>query len=157
MKKIIKWAGCLLFCLPLLNACKWETLPLWDEAEISAIQFYYRWESDEMDPVLPNEPVIYKQRLNTETVNRDAEKGILDVKVTVPGATGDFTNTVRNNVTTNPLWGQVTVSTAARVTPIDGSAPLGTPDDWSKPRKFSVKAADGTTKIWTITVVEFNK
>ncbi len=159
MKNLIKWAGCLLFGLTLLNGCDWKDLPLWDEAEISAVQFYYRWESDERDPVLPDEPVIYKQRMETTTVNRDPDNGVIEVRVTVPAAddNGDFTSSVRSRVSMNPLWGQVTVSTAARVTPIEGSAPLGTPDDWSVPRKFSVQAADGTTKTWTIKIVDFVK
>ncbi|MCS2665428.1 hypothetical protein NXV45_17015 [Phocaeicola vulgatus] len=51
----------------------------------------------------------------------------------------------------------MTVSTAARITPIEGSAALGSPDDWSTERKFSVKAANGNTKIWTIKIVQLNK
>lgn len=157
MKKIIKWTVCLLLSLPFLTACDWEELPAWEEADISGVQFYYRWESEEYDPMLPDEPIIYKQRLNTEQVRRDADNGILEVRVSLPVTNEEFTSDVRDKVTTNPLWGQVTVSTAARVTPIDGSKPLGTPDDWSVPRRFSVQAANGTTKEWTITIVEFNK
>lgn len=41
----IKWV-LLLVCLPFLNSCDWEDLPTYEEAEISAVQFYYRWPSD---------------------------------------------------------------------------------------------------------------
>ncbi|WP_288326307.1 MULTISPECIES: hypothetical protein [Bacteroidaceae] len=158
MKKItfstLRWV-LLLVCLPLVSACDWEDLPAYEEAEISAVQLYYRWASDEKDPIT-QEPIVKEQRLNVSSdVNSDA--GVIQLTVTVPDAGGDFTEAVRAEVSTNPLWGQVTVSTAARITPIDGTAALGTPDDWSGERKFSVRAADGNTKIWTIKIVQFNK
>ena len=150
----IKWT-ILFVCLPLLNSCDWEDLPNYEEAEISAVQFYYRWASDEKDPVT-QEPIVKEVRLNT-TCEVNSESGIIKVIVTVPEAGGDFTTTIRNQISTNPLWGQVTVSTAARITPIEGSAALGSPDDWSEERKFQVEAANGNTKIWTIKIVQFNK
>lgn len=144
----------LLLCLP-FAACSWEDLPTYEEAEISAVQFYYRWASDAKDPIT-GEPVVKEQRLNvTSTVNSEA--GTIDAVVTVPAASGDFTEAVRSQVSSSKLWGQVSVSTAARITPIEGSAALGTPDDWSSPRKFEVMAASGTKKVWTIKIVEFNK
>lgn len=151
----IKWV-LLLVCLPFLNSCDWEDLPTYEEAEISAVQFYYRWPSDnEKDPIT-QEPVVKEVRLNT-TSEVNSESATIHVTVTVPEAGGDFTEAVRNQVSTNSLWGQVTVSTAARITPIEGSAALGSPDDWSTERKFSVKAANGNTKIWTIKIVQLNK
>lgn len=77
--------------------------------------------------------------------------------VRVPDASGEFTESVRSSVSQSRLWGQVTVSTAARITPVDGSGKLGTPDDWTKERKFEVQAADGTVKVWTIRVTDFIK
>ena len=141
MKKIslstLKWVF-LLICMPLLTACSWEDLPSYEEAEISAVQLYHRWASTDKDPIT-GEPVVKEKRLNCQS------------------AGGDFTEEVRNQVTQSKLWGQVTVSTAARITPVEGTANLGTPDDWTKERKFSVKAANGNTKIWTIKIVSFNK
>lgn len=158
MKKItfstVKWVF-LLICLPLMNACDWEDLPAYEEAEISAVQLYYRWASNEKDPVT-QEPLVKEQRLNVSS-DVNSESGVIQLTVTVPDAGGDFTEAVRSGVTTNPLWGQVTVSTAARITPIEGTAALGTPDDWGSDRKFSVKAANGNTKTWTIRIVQFNK
>lgn len=158
MKKItlstIKWV-LLLVCLPLLNSCDWEDLPSYEDAEISAVQFYYRWASDEKDPIT-QEPIVKEQRLNSSS-EVNSEAGTINVTVTVPEASGDFTETIRNQVSTNPLWGQVTVSTAARITPIEGSAALGTPDDWSQERKFSVQAANGNVKVWTIKIIQLTK
>lgn len=145
----------LLLCAIFMTSCDWEDLPVYEEAEISAVQFYYRWASDDTDPIT-GEPVVKEQRLTTSS-NVDSDAAVIEATVTVPSASGDFTEAVRSQVSTSKLWGQVTVSTAARITPVDGSADLGTPDDWSQDRKFSVMAADGTTKVWTIRIAEFNK
>lgn len=159
MKKItlstLKWVF-VLICMPLLAACNWEDLPAYEEADISAVQMYHRWASStDKDPVT-GEPVVKEKRLNC-TSSVDSENNVIKVQVEVPAAGGDFTEDVRNQVTQSKLWGQVTVSTAARITPINGTAALGTPDDWTKDRQFSVKAANGNTKIWTIKVVSFTK
>lgn len=158
MKKIslstLKWVF-MLICMPLLTACNWEDLPAYEEAEISAVQLYHRWASTDKDPIT-GEPVVKEKRLNCSSAV-DSENAVIKVTVTVPAASGDFTEAVRNQVALNKLWGQVTVSTAARITPINGTANLGTPDDWTQERKFSVKAANGNTKIWTIKVVSFTK
>ena len=158
MKKIslstLKWVF-MLICMPLLAACNWEDLPAYEEAEISAVQLYHRWASTDKDPIT-GEPVVKEKRLNCSSAV-DSENAVIKVTVTVPAASGDFTEAVRNQVALNKLWGQVTVSTAARITPINGTANLGTPDDWTQERKFSVKAANGNTKIWTIKVVSFTK
>ncbi|TWJ17916.1 hypothetical protein JN06_00491 [Bacteroides zoogleoformans] len=152
--KNYKWIM-ILMCIPFMTACDWETLPTYGEAEISAVQFYFRWASEQKDPVT-GEPVVKEQRLNT-TNNVASESGVIEAVVTVPAATGDFTENIRKQVSVSKLWGQVSVSTAARITPIEGSAILGTPDDWSKERKFEVTAANGSKKIWTIRVTQFNK
>ena len=83
MKRIdMKWLM-LLLCLPLLmTACDWEDLPAYEEAEISAVQFYYRWPSDAKDPVT-GEPIVKEQRLNT-TNNVNSEAGTVEVSVSVP-------------------------------------------------------------------------
>lgn len=156
MKKInIKWLVMLL-CMPfMLVSCDWEDLPAYEEAEITAVQFYHRWASNQKDPIT-GEPVVKEMRMSTQSKVK-SEEGVIEATVTVPAANGDFDESVRSSVSTSKLWGQVSLSTAARITPIEGSAALGTPDDWSSDRKFSVKAADGTKKIWTIRIVKFNK
>lgn len=152
--KNIKWL-LLMLLLPFTAACNWEDLPAYEEAEISAVQFYHRWASDAKDPIT-GEPVVKERQMSTSSVVKK-EEGIIEATVTVPAASGDFNETVRGQVSQNKLWGQVTLSTAARLTPIEGSAALGTPDDWSQPRKFEVMAANGNKKVWTIKIVQFNK
>ena len=151
---VSKWLVMLL-CIPFVVACNWEELPAYEKAEISAVQLYYRWASDTKDPIT-GEPVVKEQRLNTSS-KVDSEKTTIEVTVTVPEAKGDFNETARSQVSLSKLWGQVTVSTAARVTPIEGNAPLGTPDNWTQERKFRVTAANGNSKDWTIKIVQFNK
>lgn len=155
MKRLsMKWLTMLL-CLPfIMTACDWEDLPKYEEAEITSVQFYYRWGASK-DPIT-GELIMKEQRLNT-TNNVNSEAGTIEVSVSLPEATGDFTEAVRNDVSINQLWGQATISTAARMAPIDGSPALGTSGDWSKEHKYEVMAADGTKKIWTISIVQFNK
>lgn len=145
----------LLLCLPLMTACDWADLPTYEEAEISAVQFDYRWASDAKDPIT-GEPVVKEVRMNTTSVV-DSSTGTISATVTVPPADENLPQNIHDQITSSRLWGQVTVSTAARITPIEGSAALGTPDDWSKEHKFLVEAANGTKKIWTIKIVQFNK
>ena len=37
--------------------------------------------------------------------------------------------------------------------PLDGSPKLGAPGDWTSERRYSVMAANGTKKTWTVKVV----
>lgn len=151
----MKWLVMLL-CMPfMLISCNWEDLPAYEEAEITAVQYYYRWASDKQDPIT-GEPIVKEVRLDTE-YKVNSESGLIETSVTVPPANGDFTEKVRKEVSQKKLWGQVSVSTAARVTPMEGTAALGTPDDWTTERKYNVSAANGNNKAWTIKMIKFTK
>lgn len=158
MKRIkltnMKWFA-LFICLPFLVSCNWEDLPSYEEAEISQAVFYYRWDSGKKDPIT-NEPIMAEKQLTCSS-EIDKENAIVNVAVTIPAADATFTENIRTKVTQNPLWGTARISTAARIFPIDGSAALGTPDDWTKEHKFRVEAANGTSKVWTIKIVQFNR
>lgn len=151
----IKWAV-ILMCLPFIMTSCWEDLPTYDGADITKVGFYHRFAGPDKDQ-LTGEPIMVERELTCEyTIDND--NATVNAKVTVPEATGSFTETERNNVQQNKLWGYVNLSTAARISPIDGSKPLGTTaDDWTQERRFRVKAANGDTKIWTIRITEFNK
>lgn len=157
--KNIKWLLCLLI-LPMFAACSWEDLPAYEEADITGVQFYYRWANNtgnDKDPIT-GEPMVREQRLNA-SATIDQENGTVNVTISVPAANdnGYFTTAVRDGVEQNYLVGQVSLSTAARIAPADGNKVLGVPDDWTKPHNFVVTAADGTKKNWTITVIGFEK
>lgn len=49
------------------------------------------------------------------------------------------------------------ISTAATIEPVEGSAQLGVESDWSvgKTNKYKVTAADGSSKIWSVTVLSY--
>lgn len=77
--------------------------------------------------------------------------------LTVPVADGEFTQAVRSNVVLSDLIAYTTISTAASIKP-EGNAPtLGTPGDWTTANTYTVTAANGDSKTWTIEVTEFNK
>lgn len=69
----------LLFSTFALSACSWEDLPSYEEANISAVQFYYRWASNVKDPIT-QEPIVKEVRLNTTSVV-DADAGTIEATV----------------------------------------------------------------------------
>lgn len=151
----MKWLFAILL-LPILAACSWEDMPAYGDADITGVQFRYRWYDNDDKDAITGEAKVKEYQLQTQA-SIDAQAGTVTCVVTVPAANANFPEAVRNAVTTNPLWGQVSLSTAARCTPTGDTKALGTPGDWSKPNTFVVKAADGTTKNWTITITELKK
>ena len=123
----IKWLLVLL-CLPFVSSCK-DDLEAYEEAEITSVGAYHRYYS----------------------INED--EAVVTATFTVPAASGSFTDAERAKVSLNKLVVYFNVSTAARVTPLDGSPKLGAPGDWTSERRYSVMAANGTKKTWTVKVV----
>ncbi len=149
----MKWLM-LLLCLPFISSCL-EDLPAYSDAEITKVGFYHRFAGPDKD-VITGENITVEKELSCQyDINSDA--ATVDVKVAVPAASGKFTEDERSKVSQNKLWGYFNVSTAAKVTPIEGAPTLGSPGDWSTPRKYKIMAADGTEKIWTVTITEFTK
>ena len=64
----------------------------------------------------------------------------------------NFSEAERNGVNINNIVVAVDISTAAVMSPVEGAPKLGVPADWSSPHKYLVKAANGQTKVWTISV-----
>lgn len=128
-----------------------EELPTFSDAEIINVKFEHRWSIKEGES-----DKLRVQTMNTNyTVDKNSNKVVC--VVTVPNASGSFTESIRNSVSINNLIGFTTISTAATITPLDNAPKLGTPGDWSKPNRYLVTAADGTKKEWTIEVSEFIK
>ena len=149
----MKWLVILL-CLPFVTSCL-EDLPAYEEAEITKVGFFHRFAGPNKDAVT-GEPIMVEKEL-TCTSDINSEAATVNVKVTVPVANGDFTDAERAKVVQGKLWGYLTVATASRVSPLSGTSALGTPDDWTKEHQFEVMAADGTKKVWTVKVTEFNR
>lgn len=145
----------ILSCLSLFLTSCWEDLPAYGEAEITKVGFYHRFAGPDKDAIT-GEPIMVETELSCQC-EINSEDASVYVDVTVPDANGDFTETERNNVSQSKLWGYFNVSTAARVTPINNSPTLGTPGDWTSPHQYEIMAADGSKKIWTVTVRSFLK
>ena len=128
----------LLMCVPIISSCSKEDLPAYEEAEITKVGAYHRFYSGDKDAIT-GENIVAEKELD-RTNNIDSEHG------------GKFTEAERAKVSLSNLVVYVNVSTAARVTPLDGSPKFGVPADWTREHKYSVMAADGTKKIWTVKV-----
>ena len=126
-----KWLMLLLMCMPLIASCSKADLPAYEEAEITKVGAYHRFYSGDKD-ALTGENIVAEKELD-RTNDIDSDNGIATAVFTIPAAGGKFTE-------------------AARVTPLDGSPKFGVPADWTQEHKYSVMAADGTKKIWTIKV-----
>ena len=136
----IKWLLVLL-CLPFVSSCK-DDLEAYEEAEITSVGAYHRYYTTEKDALTGEFKVAEKELEKSNSINED--EAVVTATFTVPAASGSFTDAER---------AKVSLSTAARVTPLDGSPKLGAPGDWTSERRYSVMAANGTKKTWTVKVV----
>ncbi len=125
-----------------------EDLDTYDGNDITSVKGYYRYiGTDKINA--SNENVVIEKQLGTSAANIDADNGTCNVEFYVPT---NFSDSERTNVNINNFVVKVDISTAAVVTPIDNSPKFGVPADWSTPHKYSIKAANGDTKIWTVSV-----
>ena len=136
----IKWLLVLL-CLPFVSSCK-DDLEAYEEAEITSVGAYHRYYTTEKDALTGEFKVAEKELEKSNSINED--EAVVTATFTVPAASGSFTDAERAKVSLNKL---------ARVTPLDGSPKLGAPGDWTSERRYSVMAANGTKKTWTVKVV----
>lgn len=156
MRKYIYFIGIGLL-MSIMSSCLkggMDDLPEYEEAEISGIQrVEYRYYSNDVSHI-DGEKIVKKIALqNTAKIEGTA----VSVEVTVPAAEGTFTETQRGDVSLTNLAVMVTISTAARLSPLGGAPALGIPGDWSKPNKYLITAANGTRKEWTITITKLTK
>lgn len=132
-----------------------EDLPEFEDAEISGVQkVEYRYYDKNDISVVDGLPIVkYVSLSQTNKVDGNT----LSIEAKVPAASGSFTEEERAVVSTSNIAVMVTISTAARLTPIGNAPKLGVPGDWSKPNKYMVTAANGNQKEWTIQVVKLTK
>lgn len=142
-------------CLLFVCSCQNENLPAFGDAEITKVGFYHRFYGPDKDPLTGENIVIEKELSCRYTIN--SENSTVTVAVTVPSASNKFTEAERAKVAQNKLWAYFNISTAARVTPLEGAPKLGTVGDWTKTYKYLIMAADGTEKVWTVSVSSFNR
>ena len=121
--------------------------PASNDAEITNINFEYRWEENGR---------LHVMRLDRTIVDTQSAKHVVDI--TVPDASENFPESVRNNVALNNLTAYCDISPGATIVPMGNSPQLGTIGNFSiSDLKYNVIAADGTAKVWTIEIRNFNK
>ncbi|WP_316815155.1 DUF5018-related domain-containing protein [Pedobacter nyackensis] len=144
------------FIITMLSSCLKKDLPDYPEFdgnEITLVNVEHRFNSGQM---MHGQPVVAYQKLTVaQTINKPSST--INVVITVPPAAGTFTAEERAKVVQSKLWFYLNISTAATVAPIDGTPALADPTDATKPLKYSVKAANGASKVWTVNVTAFNK
>lgn len=156
MKRKIKYISTViaLLVVALTSSClkkNLEDYPLFDANEITLVNAEYRFNGSQ---TMNGQPVVAYQKLNvTQTI--DNNTSTINVTVTVPAANGQFTATEKAKVNQNKLWLYMNISTAATIAPIGDTPKLGDPTDATKPLKYLVTAANGTTRAWTINVNSF--
>ena len=140
-----------------LNSClhyDLEELPSFDEANITSITgVQYRYFSDAISPVNGEKMVKYVT-LKFSTTKIDPDNATCSFDVSAPSS---FPADRLSDLGMDKLVVIVQLSTAARCAPVGDSPAFGVPGDWTKPNKYTITAADGTTKVWTVTVNKLTK
>lgn len=154
MKKIFKYLP-ILFLSLLFTSCLesgLDELPAFSDADITRFRFEHRW-LDETNTFAKMQVV---QLATDLTIDEGANT--INCIVTVPAASANFPEAIRNQVAITNVVGYADISPAAVMEPIGDSPVLGVPGDFGSANQYEVKAADGeTVKVWTIIVKEFNK
>lgn len=126
-----------------------DKLPTYSDAEITNIKFEYRWWN--------NNQMQVQELITTLTI----DKGIntIECNIRVPDANAVFTPEIRSKVDLTNISCIADLSTAAKLSPLDGAPKLGIPSDYSDRNfKFRVTAADNnTSKTWTLQINQFEK
>lgn len=151
LKYVMLFFACLTFSSCLKSGL--EDLPSYEDADIKAFTFEYRWMVKEGES-----EKLRVQKMDVD-VNIDDTNTTVTCNITVPEVNGVFTSEIRDKVTLSNLNAYCTISTAATITPIGDTPVLGKIGDFSKSdMQYEVVAADGKTKKnWKLIIGGFNK
>lgn len=129
-----------------------EDLPVYQDAEITAFNFEYRYAT----PVGESGEKLQVVTLSTDA-QIDNQNNTVTCTISVPSSSGTFTTAEKASVSLNNIVGYASVSTAATIYPIDNAPRLGQRSDFSqKTYEYEVVAADGVTrKVWTLIIKDF--
>lgn len=129
-----------------------EDLPVYQDAEITAFNFEYRYATS----VGGDGEKMQIQELVTDT-QIDTDRNIVTCLISVPNPNNTFTEIEKSKVSLKNIVGYASISTAATIYPIDDAPQLGKRNDFSKKTyKYEVIAADGVTrKVWTLIIKDF--
>lgn len=135
-----------------------EDLPEFSDAKITGVQgCYWRYYGANTNPGSGEKEVLQVRIASGNwtvlSETDDAAEANFDIQFST-----SFPESERSTFSTSKLVVVFNISQAAVIKPLEGSATLGVPGDWSKPNKYEVTAADGSKKIWTVSLDEiFNK
>lgn len=150
MKKIYL---AILFMIPLLmTSClksDLDDIEVYQDAEITGIRgLYYYYNAGE---TATGYEIFDWGNISRSGVNIDSDAATVTVEKATPAAAkiAEFDQ--------KKVVMYLNISTAATIEPVDGSAILGVEADWTagKANKYKVTAADGTAKIWTVTIQNY--
>ncbi|MCI5560145.1 MAG: hypothetical protein MR396_01915 [Phocaeicola sp.] len=125
-----------------------KDLEVFEGKEINTVYVAHRYYGEDKIPV-SGQPVVKQHLLQTKVVEKDAEKGVFTVDVIIPS---NLPKSQVGKVVKENLVVMVVLSSAATIEPIGDAPKLGVPGNWSKPNQYTVRAADGSTQVWTITL-----
>jgi len=152
MKKILSIFSILVMSL-FMTSClesNLDDLPSYTDAEITDVKFEYRYIGQNID----SDQLFVKQLKVSTTI--DSDNATVTVDITVPEADNVLTEEEREKVSLTNLVCYFYISTAAEVK--SAEIPLGVPSDFSaKEAKYTIMAADGSTKDWTLIINSFTK
>lgn len=127
--------------------------------DLSNVEFEYRW-TKEVVGSDGKATGVHELHYKVMTVERtkDEANHKMNLKITVPMPDNkDFTNEIRQQVSLQNLVGKFTVSTAAKVVPLNNAPTLGIVGDFSgKTYTYRVIAASGDYIDWVINITEFD-
>lgn len=130
-----------------------DELDVYDGADITSVNTVrYRYITEDKSPASGENMVKEVELIYSSDIDMDAAH--VKISVSVPD---NFPASELSNLSKSNLLIAVGLSTAARLNPDNGSPQLGVPGDWSKPNSYTVQAANGDKKKWTIEVVELLK
>jgi hypothetical protein len=157
MKKVIYMP--LLVMVSMLTSCLTaglEDIPEFEDAEITDVRFEFRYKDPNNKWIDGENNVCW---VNLTVQNRVIDKNACTVTCTlaVPGASETFPESIRSGVSLSNIVGKFYLSTAASISPVEGSPTLGVPGDFSSARKYKVIAASGASKVWTVSVTGLTK
>ncbi|MDD3657998.1 MAG: DUF5018-related domain-containing protein [Fermentimonas caenicola] len=158
MKKIIIFGLSIIMILSFSSCLEFglEELETYTDTNITAINFEYRW----MVPENPNDPWAgEKLQVKTLTTHAEIKEGVVKCNITVPDASGTFTEQIRNSVTLQNIIAYLTISPGATVKAVGSTPVLGHIGDFSKSElKYKVISADGKNQQeWLLVIESFNK
>lgn len=143
-------------CFPSCLESDLGDLDTYSETKVTAINFEYRWMVSEN----PSDPWAgEKLQVKTLTTKAIIKDGKIECQITVPAASGTFTQAERAKVSLQNLTAYMTISPGATIRP-NGSAPvLGQRGDFSQSNiSYTVIAADNKNKQdWALVITGFNK